>query len=116
MIARFQLALDDDTAEFHRRFRDDPLLGPSARAFVGWRPLRLPTVSHALLRAFCGQLIESRRARSIEPHETEELLAPYGEWQGLAGEVLQLGWSRGIVPGAPAEAGRRMRVRARRAA
>ena len=65
-LARFMLALDDDTIEFHRRFRADPLLGPTARAFVGWRPLRLATVAHALLRAVCGQLIESRRAREIE--------------------------------------------------
>src|SRR4029077_4657404 len=64
--ARFMLALDDDTSEFHRRFRKDPLIGPTARAFVGWRPLRLATVAHALLRAVCGQLIESRRAREIE--------------------------------------------------
>lgn len=64
--ARFQLALDDDTAEFHSRFRDDPLLGPSARLCAGYRPLRLPTVAQALLRAFCGQLIEARRAVAIE--------------------------------------------------
>src|SRR5690242_14630403 len=65
-LARFMLALDDDTTEFHRRFRNDPLLGPTARALVGWRPLRLATVAHALLRAVSGQLVESRRARQIE--------------------------------------------------
>ena len=64
--ARFMLALDDDTAEFHRRFARDSLLGPSARALVGMRPLRLATVAHAALRAFCGQLIQSSRARAIE--------------------------------------------------
>jgi len=64
--ARFMLALDDDTTEFHRRFARDPLLGPSARALVGWRPVRLATVTHATVRAVCGQLIESRRARAIE--------------------------------------------------
>src|SRR5206468_7959569 len=64
--ARFMLALDDDTTEFHRRFAHDPLVGPSARALVGWRPLRLATVAHSLVRAVCGQLIESRRARAIE--------------------------------------------------
>ena len=31
-------------------------------------------------------------------HETAELLAPYEDWQGLAGEMLLLGWSRGLVP------------------
>ena len=221
--ARFMLALDDDTAEFHRRFARDSLLGPSARALVGMRPLRLATVAHAALRAFCGQLIQSSRARaiersiaratgtavptrevlaafapaelrrhglaadrasalirlcrtvdleqlrehstpvvlerlsrerglgpwscgvialeglgrydlglagdlglvklasslrgrSVEAWETAELLAPYGEWQGLAGEFLLAGWARGLVPGADSDAGRLARTRARRAA
>ena len=221
--ARFMLALDDDTTEFHRRFARDPLLGPSARALVGWRPLRLATVTHATVRAVCGQLIESRRARAIERSvmracgqvvvtqdaltrlspaqlcacdladtraatlarlsrtidlerlrdhptpavasrlsrergigpwsigvialeglgrydaglvgdlgllklasslrgrwveawETAELLQPYDEWQGLAGELLLLGWSKGLVPGADADAARRTRLRSRRAA
>ena len=42
--ARFMLALDDDTTEFHRRFARDPLLGPSVRALRGLRPLRKATV------------------------------------------------------------------------
>jgi 3-methyladenine DNA glycosylase/8-oxoguanine DNA glycosylase len=221
--ARFMLALDDDTSEFHRRFARDPLLGPSARALTGYRPLRRGTVTHAVLRGFCGQLIESRRAaaieravlrrcgeevatrdrlaalapvelrrlglashraaalvrvcrtidveglrahatpdvlarlrrepgigpwtcgvialeglgrfdhglvgdlglvklasslrgRWVEAAETAELLAPYGAWQGLAGEILMLGWGRGLVPGADADFARHVRVRARRAA
>jgi 3-methyladenine DNA glycosylase/8-oxoguanine DNA glycosylase len=65
-LLRFQLALDDDTTEFTRRFRHDPLLGASVRELSGLRPLRLPTVAHAVLRAICGQLIEARRARAIE--------------------------------------------------
>jgi hypothetical protein len=64
--ARFMLALADDTGGFHRRFAHDPLVGASARALVGYRPLRLATVSHAALRAMCGQLIEARRAMIIE--------------------------------------------------
>jgi 3-methyladenine DNA glycosylase/8-oxoguanine DNA glycosylase len=60
------LALDDDTGPFHELFARDPLIGRSARALVGYRPLRLPTVAHATLRALCGQLIEARRARAIE--------------------------------------------------
>jgi 3-methyladenine DNA glycosylase/8-oxoguanine DNA glycosylase len=63
---RFCLALDDDHTHFVRRFRRDPLLGPSVRHLHGLRPLRLPTVAQALLRAICGQLIEARRARAIE--------------------------------------------------
>ena len=221
--ARFMLALDDDTAEFHRRFATDRLLGPTARTLVGWRPLRLPTVAHATLRAISGQLVESSRARAIEravlracgvrvatrdalarlspaelracdlsagrsatlvrlcrsvdleglrrhpaaavdtrllrergvgpwslgvialeglgrydrglvgdlgliklvsalrgrwveAWETAEVLEPYGEWQGIAGELLLLGWTRGLVPGADPDIARRTRLRARRAA
>ena len=221
--ARFMLALDDDTAEFHRRFRRDPLLGPTARTFVGYRPLRLATVTHAAMRAICGQLIDSKRAaaiersilrrlgvtvatgdalsrlspadlhrsgvaisraatltrlvrsfdlerlrahdtgvvlrrlsrergigpwsvgvialeglgrydhglvgdlglvklmgsltgRLVEARETAELLAPYEEWQGLAGQLLMLGWSRGLIPGADPDLGRRTRLRTKRVA
>jgi 3-methyladenine DNA glycosylase/8-oxoguanine DNA glycosylase len=221
--ARFMLALDDDTGEFHERFARDPLVGPSARAFVGYRPLRRPTVAHAVVRALAGQLVEARRAlaleraicracgdavatqsalrrlapvelrrlglaqhratalwrlaatidferlhhfptevvrrrltrepaigpwsvgviameglgrydhaivgdlslvklqasltgRWVEGHQTAELLAPYEEWQGLAAEILLLGWARGLVPGASEDAARIARRRARRAA
>jgi 3-methyladenine DNA glycosylase/8-oxoguanine DNA glycosylase len=221
--ARFMLALDDDTAAFHERFARDPLIGPSAQALVGYRPLRRATVTHAVVRALCGQLVEARRAlaleravvracgghvvtqealrrlspvelrrlglaqhrasalhrlaasldleglrahptavvsarlqrergvgpwsvgvialeglgrydhgivgdlalvklqsaltgRWVDGRETAALLAPYGEWQGLAGEVLLLGWARGLVPGASQDAARIARRRARRAA
>jgi 3-methyladenine DNA glycosylase/8-oxoguanine DNA glycosylase len=221
--ARFMLALDDDTAGFHERFARDPLIGPSARALVGYRPRRVATVTHAVVRALCGQLIEARRAwaieraivdacddevvtqqalrrlppvalrrlglaqqratvlarlaatidlerlrdvdgdaalarlarergigpwsigvialeglgrydrglvgdlslvklyaaltgRWVETYETAELLAPYEEWQGLAGEILLLGWARGLVPDASADLARIARRRARRAA
>lgn len=223
VTARFMLALHDDTSEFHTRFARDPLIGPSARALVGYRPLRLATVTHAVVRALCGQLVEARRARAIEraiarasgdpvvsldalrrlppvelrrlglaqhratvlarlaagmdlerlrdmpgdaaaarlrrergigpwsvgvialeglgryEHglvgdlslvklhaaltgrwvegaETAELLAPYDEWQGLAGEILLLGWARGLVPGASVDLARIARRRERRAA
>jgi 3-methyladenine DNA glycosylase/8-oxoguanine DNA glycosylase len=221
--ARFMLALDDDTAEFHRRFARDRLVGPSARAFVGYRPLRRATVAHSVLRAVCGQLIEARRAialerriiratgervptrtrlaafapaelrrlglgaqrasalvrlcrsvdverlrsvptdallrrlyrergfgpwscgvialeglgrfdhglvgdlalvklvsslrgRWVEPWETAELLEPYGEWQGLAGRVLMIGWANGLVAGADRDVARLVRLQSRRAA
>jgi 3-methyladenine DNA glycosylase/8-oxoguanine DNA glycosylase len=213
---RFLLALEDDTSEFHRRFARDPLLGPSTRALRGLRPTRTCTVAHAALRAVCGQLVQSRRAREIErtvirtcgespperesiarlspaaltgcglsgsraatltrlvrstdleslkrspstalarlgrergigpwsvgvialqglgrydaglvadlslvklyaslrgrwpqrPDETAELLAPYGEWQGLASVFLLAGFSRGLVPGASADRARLVR-------
>jgi len=63
---RFTLALDADHSEFLERFSRDPLLGQTVRRLRGLRPLRCATVTQALLRALCGQLITARRAREIE--------------------------------------------------
>lgn len=63
---RFVLAVDADHTEFLRRFARDPLIGETTVRFQGMRQLRLPTVAQTLLRAFCGQLIDSRRARQLE--------------------------------------------------
>jgi 3-methyladenine DNA glycosylase/8-oxoguanine DNA glycosylase len=63
---RFLTAVDADHTEFLRRFARDPLIGETTLQFQGMRQLRLPTVAQTLLRAFCGQLIDSRRARQLE--------------------------------------------------
>lgn len=63
---RFVLPLDADHSEFVERFCDDPLLGRSVKELRGLRPLRLATVTHALLRALCGQLVDWKRARNTE--------------------------------------------------
>jgi 3-methyladenine DNA glycosylase/8-oxoguanine DNA glycosylase len=63
---RFVLALDSDHSEFLRRFARDPLLGATTRHLQGMRVLRLPSVAQTLLRAFCGQLIDTRTARALE--------------------------------------------------
>jgi 3-methyladenine DNA glycosylase/8-oxoguanine DNA glycosylase len=63
---RFVLAVDDSHAEFVRRFRDDPQIGASVRLRPGRRPLRTATVTHALLKAVCGQLIQAKAARLLE--------------------------------------------------
>ena len=63
---RFVLAVDADHTEFLQRFARDPLIGETTVRFQGMRQLRLPTVAQTLLRAFCGQLIESGRARQLE--------------------------------------------------
>jgi 3-methyladenine DNA glycosylase/8-oxoguanine DNA glycosylase len=63
---RFIVPVDADHSEFLRRFARDPLIGAATVQFQGMRQLRLPTVAQTLLRAFCGQLIESRRARELE--------------------------------------------------
>jgi 3-methyladenine DNA glycosylase/8-oxoguanine DNA glycosylase len=63
---RWMLALDDDHSEFLGRFADDPLLGRTAKHLRGLRPVRTATVAQALLRAVCGQLIDSKTARRLE--------------------------------------------------
>jgi DNA-3-methyladenine glycosylase II len=63
---RFVLAVDADHSEFLKRFRNDPLIGRTTRLLAGMRQLRMPTVAQTLLRAFCGQLIDTRRARELE--------------------------------------------------
>ena len=63
---RFMLAVNDDHSEFLRRFANDPVLGPLLRAHRGLRPLRVATVTHALLKAVCGQLIQAKAARLLE--------------------------------------------------
>jgi 3-methyladenine DNA glycosylase/8-oxoguanine DNA glycosylase len=212
--ARFMLALDADTSEFHRRYARDPLIGPAVQRLRGMRPRRKATVTHALLRGVAGQLIQASRALQIEraiiraggedpptrgslaslsparmtacglaasravtltrlargldleglrgrddalarlgrergigpwtvgvvalqglgrydaglvddlalvkllaslrrrwpePGETAELLAPYGEWQGLASVFLLQGFKRGLVRGASMDRARLVR-------
>jgi len=63
---RWILALDDDHSDFLRAVRDDALLGRASRALRGLRPVRVATVAQAFLRAYCGQLIEAKRARRLE--------------------------------------------------
>ena len=63
---RFVLAADDDHGEFLRRFHDDPLIGHAVRSRSGMRPIRTATVVHSLLKAVCGQLIDSKSARLLE--------------------------------------------------
>jgi 3-methyladenine DNA glycosylase/8-oxoguanine DNA glycosylase len=63
---RFVLACDEDLEPFYRLFARDRLLGEAARRLRGLRPLRSATVTHALLKAVCGQLVQAREAKRIE--------------------------------------------------
>jgi 3-methyladenine DNA glycosylase/8-oxoguanine DNA glycosylase len=63
---RWQLALDEDHTDFLRAMHGDPLLHRAALELRGLRPIRTGSVAQSLLRALCGQLIESRRARALE--------------------------------------------------
>ena len=76
---RWILALDHDHSEFLRAVRDDVFLGPASRALRGLRPLRVSTVAQALLRAFCGQLIEAKRARRLEQTIISTICAPVAD-------------------------------------
>ena len=60
------LPLEADHSEFLHRFADDPMLGRTLRAVPGKRPIRVGSVTQALVRAVCGQLITSGEARKIE--------------------------------------------------
>ena len=73
---RWMLALDDDHSEFLRLVTDDPLLCRASRLFRGLRPLRTATVAQSLLRAVCGQLIDSKTARSLERAVIRSLARP----------------------------------------
>ena len=63
---RFMLGLDADHTAFLERFRGDELLAGPIRHLKGLRPVRTATVTHALLRAICSQLITGREAHLIE--------------------------------------------------
>ena len=75
---RFVLAVDDDHEPFLRRFVDDPLIGRAVRRLRGLRPLRTATVTHALLKAVCGQLIQARAARDLEARLLRRSATPCG--------------------------------------
>jgi 3-methyladenine DNA glycosylase/8-oxoguanine DNA glycosylase len=44
------------------------------------------------------KLMSKLRGRWVEGHETAELLAPYGEWAGLASLYLAMGFKHGLIP------------------
>ena len=76
---RWVLALDDDHSEFLRRFAGDPLLGRATKHLRGYRPPRTATVAQSLLRAVCGQLIDSKTARKLERFVIRALAPPAAE-------------------------------------
>ncbi len=88
---RWLLALDDDHSGFLGAVRNDPLLGRASRELRGLRPVRVPTVAHALLRAFCGQLIEAKRARRLERTIVRTLCAEGAEGLHVAPTAGDLG-------------------------
>ena len=63
---RFALGVDDDLAEFHARFRDDPVIGAAIRSAPWLRPHRRPDPWEALYAAVTEQLIEFDHAIEIQ--------------------------------------------------
>lgn len=63
---RFALNLDHDLRPFHRRFKDDPLIGPVIRRHPSLRPMRRAVPFEALAWAITEQLIETTRAFAIQ--------------------------------------------------
>jgi 3-methyladenine DNA glycosylase/8-oxoguanine DNA glycosylase len=88
---RWLLALDDDHSGFLRSVRCDSMLGPASRALRGLRPVRVATVAQSLLRAFCGQLIEAKRARRLEQTIIRALCAGGPESLHVAPTARELG-------------------------
>jgi 3-methyladenine DNA glycosylase/8-oxoguanine DNA glycosylase len=76
---RFVLAADEDHTPFLRRFADDRLIGRAVRSLRGLRPLRTATVTHSLLKAVCGQLIQASAARQLEARLLRALGTPQGD-------------------------------------
>jgi 3-methyladenine DNA glycosylase/8-oxoguanine DNA glycosylase len=88
---RWILALDDDHSGFLRAVRHDRLLGPASRALRGLRPIRVATVAQSLLRAYCGQLIEAKRARRLEQTVIRTICRGGGERLHVAPTTSDLG-------------------------
>jgi 3-methyladenine DNA glycosylase/8-oxoguanine DNA glycosylase len=86
---RFALGVDDDLSDFQRRFEQDPLIGGSLRRRPWVRVGRRPEPFEALVWAVCEQLIEYRRAATIQ----SKLVTRCGRrWTGAAAET----WASGL--------------------
>jgi DNA-3-methyladenine glycosylase II len=71
---RFAVGIDDDLAEFHERFRDDPLIGRALRAQPWLRVRRNPDPWETLMWAITEQLIDIPRATAIQ----RRMIAAFG--------------------------------------
>ena len=63
---RFALAVDDDPSDFFHAFKRDPLIGAAIHRRPWTRPRRYPWPWEALAWAITEQLIELRRAKTIQ--------------------------------------------------
>jgi 3-methyladenine DNA glycosylase/8-oxoguanine DNA glycosylase len=80
-----------------RRLEREPGLGPWSVGVVCIEGLG--RYERGLARDLgLAKLASSLRGRWVEAEETDELLAPYGEWAGLASVYLLAGFAAGLVP------------------
>jgi 3-methyladenine DNA glycosylase/8-oxoguanine DNA glycosylase len=84
---RFVLGVDYDLGEFHRRFRRDTLIGPLIRRMPSFRPRLRVWPWEALAAAVIGQLIEARRAVTIERRVVGRWGPRLGEGRGQLRDV-----------------------------
>lgn len=97
---RFALGVDDDLTEFFQRFRHDRLIGPLLRRMPDFRPKRHPWPWESLAWAVVKQLIESRRAATIQ----RRIVGRWGPRLGEGREALRDVPSAATIAGrAPAE-------------
>lgn len=78
-MMRFALSVDDDLSDFHRRFKNDPLIGRSVRARPHLRCQRRPEPFEMLAWAVCEQLIDFPRAAAIERRIVRALGRAHGD-------------------------------------
>lgn len=88
---------DHPTSAVVARLTRERGLGPWSVGVVCLEGLGRP--EHGLYRDLgLAKLASALWGRWVEPEETDELLAPYGEWAGLASVYLLAGYARGFVP------------------
>lgn len=97
---RFALGVDDDFSAFFQLFRGDRLIGPLLRRMPDFRPKRHPWPWEALAWAVVKQLIESRRAATIQ----RRIVGRWGPRLGEGRDALRDVPSAATIAGrAPAE-------------
>ncbi len=102
-LVRLCRSLDLESLKTHgtpavvRRLTRERGLGPWSLGVVCLEGLG--RYEHGLQRDLgLARLASALWGRWAEPEETDELLAPYGEWGGLASVYLLAGFARGFVP------------------
>jgi len=89
---------DLPTAAAAARLGREPGLGPWSVGVICLEGLGRPERGLVGDLGLVKLLARLRGGRHVEPEETVELLAPYGDWAGLASVYLLKGMALGLVP------------------